>query len=228
MNGCRAGIAISMLMAFGAVRSLRAVRQRLTQRSDGRGGRRERHVRHRRRSSDVPGVHRIRVADGDPGRGQRASAEDWAIVADGVDSPRCTRSSVPTPGCARTTAPELRSARRRVEAIPWISPRPPRTWSPTCMPSSARPASRSRSSSSDTPRVGWRRACTRRPIPTTLSGMVLVDALGEGLRDHMTAEQWAIQKPMLRGDIDASIAEYPAWSGSNPTRASTRCAPPED
>jgi pimeloyl-ACP methyl ester carboxylesterase len=52
--------------------------------------------------------------------------------------------------------------------------------------------------------------------PDEVAGMVLVDALSEGLRKYMTPEQWVIQKPLLRGDIDASIAEYPPLEWVDP------------
>lgn len=46
--------------------------------------------------------------------------------------------------------------------------------------------------------------------PDDVAGMVLVDTLSEAIQDAMTAEQWEIQKPLLRGNIDESIKEYPA------------------
>lgn len=46
--------------------------------------------------------------------------------------------------------------------------------------------------------------------PRKVAGMVLIDALAEGLQDAETPEQWAIQRILLRGDIDASLIEYPA------------------
>ncbi|MEP7329637.1 MAG: alpha/beta hydrolase, partial [Betaproteobacteria bacterium] len=45
--------------------------------------------------------------------------------------------------------------------------------------------------------------------PREVTGMVLVDALGEGLQDAQTSAQWATQRILLRGDIDASLIEYP-------------------
>ena len=45
--------------------------------------------------------------------------------------------------------------------------------------------------------------------PREVMGMVLVDALAEGLQDAETAEQWVTQRILLRGDIDASLIEYP-------------------
>lgn len=46
--------------------------------------------------------------------------------------------------------------------------------------------------------------------PREVTGMVLIDALAEGLQDAETPAQWAIQRILLRGDIDASLVEYPA------------------
>ena len=63
--------------------------------------------------------------------------------------------------------------------------------------------------------------------PDAVSGMVLVDALSEGLQEYMTPEQFAIQLPLLRGDIDASIAEYPAleWVDAPTSFDQVRAAP---
>jgi pimeloyl-ACP methyl ester carboxylesterase len=46
--------------------------------------------------------------------------------------------------------------------------------------------------------------------PGEVSGMVLVDALTEGLRDAETQEEWAIQRTLLNGDIRESLKLYPA------------------
>ncbi|KAA9106415.1 alpha/beta fold hydrolase [Microbacterium rhizomatis] len=64
--------------------------------------------------------------------------------------------------------------------------------------------------------------------PDEVSGMVLVDALSDGLRTHMTPEQWAVQKPLLRGEIDSSIAEYPAleWISPDASFDELESAPP--
>ena len=53
-------------------------------------------------------------------------------------------------------------------------------------------------------------------FPDQVAGLVLVDALSEHLREFLTADQWKIQKPLLRGDIDASIAEYPPLEWIDP------------
>jgi pimeloyl-ACP methyl ester carboxylesterase len=46
--------------------------------------------------------------------------------------------------------------------------------------------------------------------PEDVSGLVLVDALTEGLRDAETPEQWAIQRKLTEGDIWKSLVLYPA------------------
>ncbi len=66
--------------------------------------------------------------------------------------------------------------------------------------------------------------------PSDVSGMVLVDALTEGLRDAETPEQWAIQKRLMEGDIRESLTLYPALERIDPDRsfdqlvAARRCA----
>ena len=45
--------------------------------------------------------------------------------------------------------------------------------------------------------------------PGEVSGMVLVDALTEGLRDAETPEEWAIQRVLMEGDIRESLKLYP-------------------
>jgi pimeloyl-ACP methyl ester carboxylesterase len=46
--------------------------------------------------------------------------------------------------------------------------------------------------------------------PKDVSGLVLVDALSEGLRDAETPGQWAIQRKLVEGDVSGSLALYPA------------------
>ena len=46
--------------------------------------------------------------------------------------------------------------------------------------------------------------------PKEVSGLVLVDALSEGLQDAETREQWAIQRKLIEDDVRKSVAEYPA------------------
>ena len=51
---------------------------------------------------------------------------------------------------------------------------------------------------------------TARLYPSSVSGLVLIDALNEGLQDGETATQWQIQRDLIAGDDPASIALYPA------------------
>jgi pimeloyl-ACP methyl ester carboxylesterase len=46
--------------------------------------------------------------------------------------------------------------------------------------------------------------------PDEVSGLVLVDALSEGLRDAETPEQWATQRKLIEGDVREGVAQYPA------------------
>jgi pimeloyl-ACP methyl ester carboxylesterase len=46
--------------------------------------------------------------------------------------------------------------------------------------------------------------------PDEVSGLVLVDALSEGLRDAETPEQWATQRKLIEGDVRDGVAQYPA------------------
>ncbi len=46
--------------------------------------------------------------------------------------------------------------------------------------------------------------------PEDVSGLVLVDALSEGIQDAETPEQWAIQRKLIEGDVRESLALYPA------------------
>jgi len=49
-----------------------------------------------------------------------------------------------------------------------------------------------------------------RTYPKDVAGIVLVDALSEGLQDAETPEQWAIQRKLIEGDMRESLALYPA------------------
>ena len=62
--------------------------------------------------------------------------------------------------------------------------------------------------------------------PEDVSGLVLVDALTEGLRDAETPEQWAIQRKLMEGDIRESSVRTRTLKGTTQTAASTRSAPP--
>lgn len=55
--------------------------------------------------------------------------------------------------------------------------------------------------------------------PESVSGLVLVDALTEGLRDAETPEQWAIQRILMEGDIRESLVLYPALERIDPDRS---------
>jgi pimeloyl-ACP methyl ester carboxylesterase len=46
--------------------------------------------------------------------------------------------------------------------------------------------------------------------PKNVSGLVLVDALTEGLQDAETREQWPIQRKLIQNDDPESLALYPA------------------
>ena len=46
--------------------------------------------------------------------------------------------------------------------------------------------------------------------PDDVSGLVLIDALSEGLKDAETPEQWAIQRKLIEGDVRDGVAQYPA------------------
>ena len=46
--------------------------------------------------------------------------------------------------------------------------------------------------------------------PDAVSGLVLVDALSEALRDAETPEQWATQRKLIEGDVREGVAQYPA------------------
>lgn len=64
--------------------------------------------------------------------------------------------------------------------------------------------------------------------PQDVSGLVLVDALSEGLQDAETPAQWAIQRVLMEGDIRESLTLYPALERIDPDRAfdQVRAAPP--
>jgi pimeloyl-ACP methyl ester carboxylesterase len=55
--------------------------------------------------------------------------------------------------------------------------------------------------------------------PEDVSGLVLVDALSEGLRDAETSEQWTMQRKLMEGEIRESLASYPALEGIDPDRS---------
>ena len=55
--------------------------------------------------------------------------------------------------------------------------------------------------------------------PQDVSGLVLIDALTEGLREAETPEQWAIQRVLMEGDISESVALYPDLERIDPDRS---------
>ncbi len=64
--------------------------------------------------------------------------------------------------------------------------------------------------------------------PKDVSGLVLIDALSEGLRDAETPEQWAIQRKLVQNDVPESLALYPALERIHTDRSfdQVRAAPP--
>ena len=64
--------------------------------------------------------------------------------------------------------------------------------------------------------------------PEDISGLVLVDALTEGLRDAETPEQWRIQRKLIEGDVRESLVLYPALERIDVDRSfdQVRAAPP--
>ena len=64
--------------------------------------------------------------------------------------------------------------------------------------------------------------------PESVSGLVLVDALSDGLRDAETPEQWAIQKILMQGDLRESLVLYPDLERIDPDSSfdQMRAAPP--
>jgi pimeloyl-ACP methyl ester carboxylesterase len=55
--------------------------------------------------------------------------------------------------------------------------------------------------------------------PDDVSGLVLVDALTEGLQEAETPEQWAVQRVLMEGDISKSVALYPDLERIDPDRS---------
>jgi pimeloyl-ACP methyl ester carboxylesterase len=64
--------------------------------------------------------------------------------------------------------------------------------------------------------------------PKDVAGLVLVDALSEGLRNAETSEQWAIQRKLVQNDVPESLALYPALERIDTDRSfdQVRAAPP--
>ncbi len=64
--------------------------------------------------------------------------------------------------------------------------------------------------------------------PHDAAGLVLVDALTEGLQDAETSAQWATQRVLIEGNIADSVTLYPALERIDPDRSfdQVRAAPP--
>ena len=64
--------------------------------------------------------------------------------------------------------------------------------------------------------------------PHDVAGLVLVDALSEGLQDAETPEQWQVQRQLIEGDVSEGLALYPALERIDVDRsfAQMRAAPP--
>src|SRR3954470_5439757 len=64
--------------------------------------------------------------------------------------------------------------------------------------------------------------------PDDVSGLVLVDALSEGLQDAETPAQWATQRKLMEGEIRDSLVQYPDLERIDPDRSfdQVRAAPP--
>jgi hypothetical protein len=61
-----------------------------------------------------------------------------------------------------------------------------------------------------------------------VAGLVLVDALSEGLQDAETSEQWAIQRKLIEGDVRESVVLYRALERIDTDRSldQVRTVPP--
>jgi pimeloyl-ACP methyl ester carboxylesterase len=64
--------------------------------------------------------------------------------------------------------------------------------------------------------------------PKDVCGLVLVDALSEGLQDAETPEQWPIQRKLVEGDVREDLVLYPALERIDIDRSfdQVRAAPP--
>ncbi len=64
--------------------------------------------------------------------------------------------------------------------------------------------------------------------PKDVSGLVLIDALSEGLQDAETPQQWAIQRKLIQNDDPENLALYPALERIDVDRSfnQIRAAPP--
>src|SRR5262249_15970642 len=64
--------------------------------------------------------------------------------------------------------------------------------------------------------------------PNEVFGLVLVDALAEGLQDAETPVQWAIQRKLIKNDVPENLVLYPALERIDVDRSfeQIRAAPP--
>jgi len=148
--------------------------------------------------------------------GQRASAQDWSITADGVDSaPVASLVAEETRVCAYdrpgTPVGESPSRSEPIQQPTTAEGMVEDLHALLAAAGVAEPVVLAGHSAG-----GLAARLYAATYPDAVAGLVLVDALSEGLRKYMTAEQWEIQKPLLRGDIDAVIAEYPALEWIDP------------
>jgi pimeloyl-ACP methyl ester carboxylesterase len=67
-----------------------------------------------------------------------------------------------------------------------------------------------------------------RTWPDQVAGMVLVDALAEGLRSNETPEEWVNQKAILQGDLTETLKIYPDIERDDPDKSfdQLEAAPP--
>jgi len=64
--------------------------------------------------------------------------------------------------------------------------------------------------------------------PGDVAGLVLVDALSEGLQEAQSPAQWAIQRRLMAGELKEALVLYPALEQIDPDRSfdQVRAAPP--
>lgn len=141
--------------------------------------------------------------------GQRASAQDWSLVADGVDdAPVFEQVSQHTRTCAydRPGTPVGESFSRSDPA--------PMPTSPEQMVVDLHALLEAAGETGSTVIVahsvgGLAARLYVAEYSGEIAGLVLIDATSTGLQDFETPEQWEIQRKLLAGDISESVAEYP-------------------
>jgi pimeloyl-ACP methyl ester carboxylesterase len=141
--------------------------------------------------------------------GQRGSAEDWSIVADGVGvDPVFEQVSVQTRACAfdRPGTPVGESFSRSDPA-----PMPTTTGA---MVDDLHALLEASGETGPTVIVahsvgGLAGRLYSGQHPDDVAGIVFVDATSIGLQDAETPEQWEIQRELLAGDITESLSLYP-------------------